>query len=126
MIKNVILSIFAAVAFNQQLNAAKLMVKNNSDYDIVVYQDHEWTTVTVNKGESTIALVQKGPMLKAFTAFKKGDMSETLKKFKLKQQFLDEFNRHQKQESQEKAERELLVNFPEDFDAEVSLRTWPR
>lgn len=122
MAKRFLFLYVALFYFCHSAHAAKLILKNDADYDVTVYPDFEWTTVTVTKGEREVVFDKKRSTLTMLTAFNKNDTSRTVKKYKLKQSLIDQFNRIQKEESQGKEPKELNVNFPQDFHIEVSLR----
>lgn len=121
MIKNSIVFIFASFIIHQYANATKLMIKNNEDYDIVVHENFAWNTVIVNRRANKLVFTKK-ENLKALTAYEKDSVSSTFKKFKLKQSLVEEFNNLQKLQSKTQTEETFKVNFPDDFDVEVSLR----
>lgn len=105
-----------ALGISQYAHAAKLIIKNNEDFAITVYLNYDWSTITIGQGENKVAYDSKDTSLKALSAYEKGSTSKTIKKYRLKEEIIDAFNKALM------SDQETTVNFPEDFDVLVSLR----
>ena len=119
--KRLILAISTLFMFAPYAIATKLIMINAEGFEITTYPDFSWSTVAVKPGERKIVFDNMDSLLISFTAFEKENTSTTMKKYKLKQNFIDEFNRLQKEKTL--LDKSLTIEFPKDFVVEVSLRT---
>lgn len=120
MNKKIMVIVFALCVFAQCANTTKLLITNNAQFTITTHPDFDWQTTDVNQGQQKVVFDNMDVILTSFSAFEKGSTSSTVTKYKLKVQLVNKFNSLQRDRTM--LDKKLEVQFPEDFDKEVSLR----